>query len=120
LEEIKMSPQMSVYLYGDEAFKIKKLFTDAKQAIVGNYAHWEWDVTPLTYGVHNLILHIDAIIEIPNYTDRSVRFPVIEREIKIKVNYNYETMKFLKNNAGKIIALSGAIIALFGLLWKKP
>lgn len=122
-EEIKVSPHMTVHLDGDEAFEIKRLFTKESRAIVGDYTQWDWDVTPLKSGIQKLMLFINAKIEISNYLFRWIEFPILEKEINIKINYNYKIKRFLETYwqwiIATTIALSGAIIALFGL-WKKP
>jgi hypothetical protein len=120
-EEIKVGPKMTVHLEGNDAFNIKKLFANESRAMVGDYTQWEWDVTPLKTGIQKLMLFINAKIELPKYQTNWIDFPVLEREIRIQVDYSYKIKNFLEVQwqwiIGTIIALSGAIIAFFGL-WK--
>lgn len=95
-EEIKIAPQMTVELLGDEKnFEIKPLFTISKQAFVGDYIQWEWDVIPLKSGNQTLFLCIYAVIEIPDYPEKYVKLPVMEKEIYVNIDYGYVASSFI-------------------------
>jgi len=121
-EEIKVSSRMSVHLDGGDAFNIKQLFTNEDQAIVGDYAQWEWDVVPLKSGIQKLNLCVDAIIETPNLSDRTYHVHVFERTINVRVNYAFQARSFFVRNwqfiITTLIAVAVAIIALLAY-WAK-
>lgn len=113
---------MIAKLDGGDAFSIKKRFDKPIRAIVGDFAQWEWDVTPLVSGIQKLKLYITGIIEIDGRSDRYFQFPVFEKEIMVKVNYNYKLRKFFKDHLkyviGTVLALAAVIVALLEL--RKP
>jgi len=77
----KISPIMKSKIEGS-AFEIKEI-TPQKQSTIGEDTVWEWSVTPRQSGSHKLALSVDAIVEIPGYTDRSKNILIIERNVNI-------------------------------------
>lgn len=83
IEELnKISPIMKSQLIGS-AFDVREI-TSQKQSTIGETTSWEWYVTPLKSGYQNLVLSVDAIVEIPGYSDRSKNVKIIEKTIYIE------------------------------------
>lgn len=115
IERIEVGRKMSVTLTADdEAFKITKYSSD-EQLVAGRpFAQWEWDVTPLQSGEHQL--HLKAVINLDVEKD-SVPYdiPVIDRSIKVKVNPAFIATQAAKNKEIRDLLIgSGSLLAAIG------
>ena len=98
IETIKVSPFMKVSLQGDN-FHIDS-YSDEEQPLVETsdrkFAQWQWDVTPSKSGTQLLVLSAKAVIKIPNNPDVYYDYPVLERQIHVKINPGYSIASFMK------------------------
>jgi len=119
IEQIeKVSPKMKVVLRADEnEFVITPLPGGNEEQYVDpeTFTEWAWRVVPVTSGSHKLYLGIDAIIELPNRTANRY-IPVIEKEVKVRVDPVYASTQFLKAYWQWI--LGTLLIPLLVGLWK--
>lgn len=115
IEKIDVSRVMKTELSGDD-FQIKPLSEGEQPIESKGYTQWEWNVTPLKPGNKTLHLRISVIIILDQYGRETKSLPVMDREIKVKVNLIYGIKKNWKWIVGTVIALIGTIAALLSLL----
>ncbi|MGD2088610.1 MAG: S1 RNA-binding domain-containing protein [Candidatus Aminicenantes bacterium] len=114
--EIEISHEMKAVLSGDD-FKIDLKTGEEEQLIKPTgYTVWIWDITPLKAGRKVIHLSISVILYIEKLGEKKYSRPVIERDIKVKVNLIYGIQKNWKWIVGTIITLLGTTIALLSLL----
>jgi hypothetical protein len=114
-EEVDTSPFMGVELKG-AAFEITP-FSPLEQ-LVAPLARWEFDVTPSRAGHQTLTLCISLRVDVINSGLTSggrIAVPVLERDIRIRVDIGYGTRRFVAANWQWLIVtaagLGGAIAA---------
>lgn len=111
-EDVDTSSIMGVELKGI-SFEITPL-SPAEQ-LVAPLARWEFDVTPRQSGLQTLTLCITLRIESPVTPKGSIAVPVLERQIRIRVDLGYGTRRFFAANWQWLIAtalgLGGALAA---------
>jgi hypothetical protein len=119
-EEIETSASMVVLLEG-EAFQIKGYGTS--EQIVTKTAKWEFDVLPLRSGMQTLTLCVSLHIALPGLAHlgsgyRSV--PVLERQVRIRVDLVYASRRFAAANwqwlIGTVVGLAVSITAWITLV----
>jgi len=90
--------QATADLTGGYAFEIKPK-ENVKKGVPPppGFAEWEWDVTPLVPGTHDLKLLVIATIRVES-EERSYEFPVFKRDIVVEVSPGAEIMSFISNN----------------------
>jgi hypothetical protein len=115
--QVDAAPVMGVELRGS-SFQIDAL-SPAEQLVVP-LARWEFDVTPLKSGSQTLTLCVSIRIDSPFVTGGKIAVPVLERDIKIKVDVVYGTRRFVGANwqwlVGTAIGLGGGIAAWVALV----
>jgi hypothetical protein len=119
VERIEVGKKMSVTLTSDdEAFKIKKYGSD-EQLVAGRpYAQWEWDVTPLQYGEHQL--HLKAVINLDTIGNNSTSYdiPVIDKAISVKVNPAFVAEQAARNKEIRDLLIgSGSLLGVIGFIY---
>lgn len=103
-EAIETASFMSVELKGD-AFQITPY--SAPIQIVAPLARWEFDVLPQQFGVQMLILSVCLLVAVPGLEGMPNGFrsiPVVEREIRISINFGYGARRFFAGNWQWLIA----------------
>ncbi|HEX6933643.1 MAG TPA: hypothetical protein VF162_15965 [Streptosporangiaceae bacterium] len=115
--QVDAAPVMGVELRGS-SFLIDAL-SPVEQLVVP-LARWEFDVTPLKSGSQTLTLCVSIRIDSPFVTGGKIAVPVLERDIKIRVDVVYGTRRFVADNwqwlVGTAIGLGGGIAAWVALV----
>jgi hypothetical protein len=116
-EGIDTSPLMGVELRG-AAFEVTSL--SPVEQLVAPIARWEFDVRPCQAGHQKLILCVSLRVDSPITTGGRIAVPVLERQIRIRVDVAYGTRRFLAKNWQWLVAttlgLGGALAAWVTLL----
>ena len=103
---------MGVELSGD-SFEVVS-FSPIEQ-LVAPVARWEFDVMPFRAGHQKLTLCVSLRIDSRAISGGRIAVPVLEREIRIRVDIGFSTSRFLAKNwqwlIATILALGGAIAA---------
>ena len=111
-EGISTSPYMGVELSGD-SFEVVS-FSPVEQ-LVAPVARWEFDVMPFRTGRQKLILRVSLRIDSLTTSGGRIAVPVLESEIRIRVDIRFGTSRFLAKNwqwlIATILALGGALAA---------
>lgn len=119
-EEIKVTPFMKVKLDGGKQFLIAP-YSEEEQPLLDlpdhKFTQWEWGVTPQNSGWHSLVLSVKAVIKIPNRPDVCIDYPVLEREIYVKINPVHTTKSFIGKYWQWIIGT--ILIPLIGWLYNR-
>nr|QNO48559.1 hypothetical protein JAJEHNPH_00018 [Methanosarcinales archaeon ANME-2c ERB4]QNO48934.1 hypothetical protein OEPDFBKK_00010 [Methanosarcinales archaeon ANME-2c ERB4] len=118
IENISVSTFMKVHLTGDN-FDIKPL-SEVEQVVSDEgFTQWEYDVIPNKHGNQILQLKVTARIKIPD-GEEQYSYPVLERDISVKVNPIYSITHFIEIHWQWIV---GAIIGsgIFTLIveWRR-
>jgi len=115
--QVDAGPVMGVELRGS-SFQITAL--SPVEQIVVPLARWQFDVTPVRSGSQTLTLCVSIRIETPFPGGGQIAVPVLERDIRIRVDVVYGTRRFVANNwqwlAGTAIGLGGGIAAWVSLV----
>ena len=113
-EELKISELMKVRLSGSD-FNIVSL--NEEEQIIGKtgFTEWAWDVKPWKSGKKILHLHVTLRIRLPFGEERK-DYPVLDREIVVKVNPAYSVKIFLISYWKWVI--TALLLPLIGLAWK--
>jgi hypothetical protein len=113
IEDVPTSTFMGVELRG-ESFAIVGL--SPLEQIVAPTARWEFDVKPLHSGVQTLTLSVSLRLDHlgPDVMAGSrIAVPVVERQIRIRVNFGFEARSFLARYwqwlVGTAIAVGGVV-----------
>jgi Caspase domain len=119
-EEIETSSLMSVELKGD-AFQITSY--SVLEQIVEPLARWEFDVMPIRAGLQTLTLCVCLRVALPRVAElggAQLSVPVLERDIRIRINVPYGTRRFLVGNwqwlVGTAVGLGGCLAAWIALV----
>jgi len=111
-EEVPTADYMGVELTGD-SFKITP-FSPLEQ-IVAPKARWEFDVTPLRSGIQTLTLVVSlGIKHLAPAVNGRIGVPVLQRQIRIRVNIGYGTRGFLARNWQWLVGTAVAVVAALG------
>lgn len=97
VEDIEVGTAMKVRLIGDK-FNILSLSDEEQLVASSKYTQWAWDVIPLKAGSQVLHLSVTVIVPIPGHGDRQRTWPVIDKEINVKVNATHTMANWLGNN----------------------
>ena len=115
--QVDAAPVMGVELRGS-SFQIDAL-SPAEQLVVP-LARWEFDVTALRSGSQTLTLCVSIRIDSPFAPGGKIAVPVLERDIKIRVDVVYGTRRFVAGNwqwlVGTAVGLGGGIAAWVALV----
>ena len=115
--QVDAAPVMGVELRGS-SFQISPL-SPVEQLVVP-LARWEFDITPLRSGSQTLTLCVSIRIDTPFQGGGRIAVPVLERDIRIRVDVVYGTRRFVANNwqwlVGTAIGLGGGIAAWVSLV----
>ena len=106
----KVGEFMKVRLSGDH-FKISALNEEEQIVADDTYTEWAWDVVPLKSKIQVLHFHVTIRIKLEG-TEEKRDYPVIDKEVYVKVNPVYSTKVFAVNNWKWI--LTALIIPLVG------
>jgi Flp pilus assembly pilin Flp len=121
VEDIKVAKFMKVFLYGEEnEFRIIKS-PDTEQQIVTerDYAQWEWQVTPLSFGEQTLYLKATAVIPLAQVGEKTIDVPLMEKTINVSVSPMYVVSSTAKKFDWWQFLLGGGV--LFGVpvaIWR--
>jgi hypothetical protein len=89
------------------------------EQLIAPLARWEFDVTPVRAGLQTLTLCVNLRIDSPVTPGGRIAVPVLERDIRIRVDVGYRTRRFVTNNWQWLIAtalgLGGALTAWIAL-----
>jgi hypothetical protein len=114
---VDAAPLMGVELRGS-SFAIEAL-SPVEQLVVP-LARWEFDVTPVRSGSQTLTLCVTIRIDSPFVGGGRIAVPVLERDIRIKVDVVYGTRRFVASNwqwlVGTAVGLGGGIAAWISLV----
>jgi serine/threonine protein kinase len=120
LETIDTSTHMGVELKGP-SFEIIP-FSPLEQ-LVAPTARWEFDVLPQRAGHQTLTLCVSLRIEPAHASPAAsgrIAIPILERDIRIRVDVSYGTRRFITNNwqwlIATILGLGGALAAWVALV----
>jgi hypothetical protein len=119
-ETVTTSAHMGVELKGS-SFEIVP-FSPLEQ-LVAPTARWEFDVLPNRAGRQTLTLCVNLSIE-PGHSPAAaggrIAVPILEREIRIRVDVGYGTRRFITGNwqwlIATILGLGGALAAWLALV----
>ncbi len=116
-EGINTSSVMGVELRG-AAFEVTSL--GPLEQLVAPIARWEFDVRPYRAGYQTLTLCISLHVDSPITTGGRIAVPVLERQIRIRVDVAYGTRRFFAKNwqwlVATALALGGGLAAWIKLL----
>lgn len=123
LDKIRVGDRMDVRLIdSDEAFRIVNLsLSEQTVRKDGDITEWNWDVTPLKSGHHDLIVSVTAILDISDRPSETFSQRVYDRSIAIEVNVPYWISQFWGANWQWILGTSGAgtlIARALGKRWR--
>ena len=110
IENIKISTFMKVELTGDDNFKITSFSSPEQLIAKDTHTQWNWDVLPLHKGKHALHLRVTIRIKVDGSEEKR-DYPVIDKDIEVKVNVPYSVKSFIKKHYKWII---GSLIVLLG------
>jgi len=96
VEEIKVNTFMKVRLTGDN-FDIQPRCHEEQIVRPEGYTQWSWDVKPLKHGNQVLHLSVTRRIKIPGDGEEKWDYPVMDRDIYVKVNPTYTIMRFIES-----------------------
>lgn len=122
VEDIKVAKFMKVVLYGEEdEFRITKPPDTTEQQIVTerDYAQWEWQVTPLSFGEQTLYLKATAVIPLGQVGEKTIDVPLMEKRINVSVSPLYIVSSTAKKFDWWQFLLGGGV--LFGVpvaIWR--
>jgi hypothetical protein len=85
IDHIPVSTVMNVKLTGYD-FNILPLSDEEQAVFASGYTQWEFDVTPLKAGKKILQLLVSASFDIGEFGEKKKSFPVMEKEIHVKVS----------------------------------
>jgi hypothetical protein len=112
VEEINTSLFMGVELLG-ASFEVTS-FSPLEQ-LVAPIARWEFDVRPYRAGHQTLTLCVSMRIDSPIAPSGRIAVPVLERQIRIRVDVVFGARRFLAKNwqwlIATMLALGGALAA---------
>ena len=120
IEDIETSPFMAVELKGP-GFEITALNpTPGGEQLLRPTALWEFDVLPVRSGAQKLQVCVVMRIPLPNRDDERVSVPVLERDVRVRVDPRYGSQQFVKKNWQWLVAtaagLGGALAAWLKLV----
>jgi len=106
---------MKVRLSGDN-FKISALNEEEQIVAKDTYTEWAWDVVPLKSKIQVLHFHVTIRLKIEGSEEKR-DYPVIDKEVYVKVNPVYSTKVFAVNNwkwilTALLIPLAGWIVRM--------
>lgn len=111
-EAVDTSSVMGVELKGS-SFDITP-FSPAEQLVTPK-ARWEFDVRPNRAGQQTLTLCVSLRVDSPAATGGRIGIPVLERDIRIRVDIGFSTRRFVASNwqwlVTAVVGLGGALVA---------
>lgn len=121
LNDIKVGKRMSVKLLGKD-FEIFSKNNESQVILPDEKTTWEWDITPKKHGQKKLELVVTVRLKLEG-KDELYDFPILEKEILIKINRIYIASNFLEKNWQWIISTivgSGVLIVILKALGVIP
>jgi hypothetical protein len=112
ISPIVVGKVMSANIIG-ESFKITPLHSEKQIVHKKGKSVWKWDIKPLKKGVHKIILLFSIRLQIDSSTEAALDIPILEKHLKIKVNYSYSTKTFFTQNWQWLI---GSVLGT-GVVW---
>lgn len=89
------------------------------EQLIAPLARWEFDVTPTRAGLQTLTLCVNMRIDSPATAGGRIAVPVLERDIRIRVDVRYGARRFVTNNwqwlIATVLGLGGALAAWIAL-----
>jgi len=115
-EDILLSKYMTAALSGKD-FDIDSL-NHAEQQIPNNgFATWEWRVIPRSEGSQVLELLVSIRAKIPGDGEELQDYPVLRREVIVRVDRGYWIKNYLVNNwIGLLVAFFGGVFSIIALI----
>lgn len=115
IEISKVGEFMKVRLSGDH-FKINELNEEEQIVAEDTYTEWAWDVVPLKSKIQVLHFHVTIRLKIEG-TEEKRDYPVIDKEVYVKVSPVYSTKTFVVNNwkwilTALLLPLAGWIVRM--------
>jgi hypothetical protein len=119
VEAIQVTCFMKVRLVGD-AFEIVSFSSEEQIVSAQGYTEWAFDVTPARSGTRSLTLIVTAVVKATG-AEGEKDLPIIERQIRIKVNPGYVLSSFFVDNQRWIypVVLVPLLAALGRWLWAR-
>jgi hypothetical protein len=123
VEKVLVGSNMKVTLSGMD-FEIIAHSEATQSVFTTGSTLWEWDVIPQKAGKKTLYVSIAVLFD-TKYGQKAKSYPVLEREIAVKVNpkaHPFDWIQFLKNVAvvlGIVATLIGIITAILKAVKKK-
>lgn len=98
IERLRVSGSMAAYLSGNpNDFEIVAL-SSPKQALVGSFTDWNWEVTPLSAGNKTLNLRVVATIRLSNGETETKDILVKDTQIHVEVNRAWAAKRFIQDH----------------------
>lgn len=122
MKDAVITDVMAVQLIGDSTFQISPSI-GLRQSILPEKNVWNWTVTPLQEGQHNLVLKLSAIVQIKDKNEPRLitSFDNVVTVLAPPFSLIDETVNFLKDNWAWILLVLAVLVLLVVLLrGKKP
>ena len=114
IESVRVAPEMSAKLISlDSAIKTHLTSSLTQDIEDKGYTEWEWEITPLSAGSHELKLIVSVISE--DHIPKDI--VVFDRTIETHSNFSFSAMEFIHNYWH--YAMATFIIPIFSWWWKK-
>lgn len=107
---------MLVKLLGDD-FKITAFDEEEQGVTEDGYTQWEFDVTPLSSGEHDLFLKVGVVYFVPNLGPTKKYYPVYEKQIKVSVSVWQQVAGFATARWEFIVSTIVIPLGAWGISW---
>jgi len=104
VENIDAYTLMGVRLQDDGGFAIVPPPEQDQFISRDRFSEWTYKVTPVDSGEHHLTLLVGIRVMLPGGHEESRFDPILERNVAVKVNVRYATMRFLGNHIDLFIS----------------
>lgn len=116
VDKIDVLPFMTVKLSGDEAFKIRSLQPDNQFVSTDRYSEWDYDVTAVKSGIHDLDLTVGVRLKLKDGGEETRFYPLYTRKIAISVGPWYAVTHFATDHWEWFLTV--ILVPLIGYWWK--
>lgn len=120
VDRIAVAPYMTVVLNPNEenTFFVKPLTQDKQYLNTSGFTTWAWEVTPLDYGNHDLILSVGTRLKLPGREEETQFVPLYEKKVDVKIDRVYQSERFISEHWEKLTWIAATIaIPIIGYLW---
>lgn len=102
----------------ETTFFVKPLTQDKQYLNTTGFTTWAWEVTPLDYGNHDLILSVGTRLKLPGREEETQFVPLYEKKVSVKIDRVYQSERFVSEHWERLTWAAGAVvIPLIGYLW---